>query len=220
VTQSNAELMAVIEPYVGTLSDWILSRGGDIVQGVLQVTIALFVAFFLYRDGHHMSTMVHRLVARMAGHRSAALIATARDTIDGVVRGVLGTSLVQAILMGLTLSIAGIPAAMLLGFLAFVLSLVPMGLIVIWLPAAIWLASHDSMGWAIFMAAAGLFVGTVDNWLRPLLILSKSELPLVPILLGVLGGALMFGFLGIVLGPALLAVGLSLLREWASEPVE
>jgi predicted PurR-regulated permease PerM len=217
VASDNAALTAAIQPYVGQGRDALLALGGDLLQGVFQVTVSLFVAFFFYKDGRVTVDMLSQITTRLVGHRSGHLLDVAGGTINGVVQGVLGTALIQAILMAFAFHVAGIPAAMFLGFASFLLSLIPAGLTLLWLPAAIWLSSQGDSGWAIFIVVWGLFVGTIDNWFRPLLIQNRSsELPLALVLLGVLGGALVFGFLGLFLGPVLLALGYSLLREWGS----
>ncbi|HTY65152.1 MAG TPA: AI-2E family transporter [Alphaproteobacteria bacterium] len=211
-------LSAALQPHIGEARSWLIALGGDLLQGMFQVIVSLFVAFFFYRDGRVTVAILSRIAARLAGHRSGRLLNVAGDTINGVVLGVIGTSLAQAILMGVAFALAGIPAVLLLGFLSFVFSLIPAALILVWLPAALWLAHQGHTAWAVFMGIwGGLFVGTLDNWLRPILIGQRSDLPLALVLLGVLGGALVFGFLGIFLGPVLLAVAYSLVRDWGSE---
>lgn len=214
--QDAAALSATIQPYVGPFRDWLLARGGDVLQGIVQLTLSLTVAFFFYRDGPALLGSLDAVSVRLAGARAGRLIRTAGSTINGVVRGVLGTALIQAILMAIALWAAGVPGAGLLGFASFFLSLIPMALTVIWLPATIWLASQDAGLWAAVIAIWGLFVGQIDNILRPYLIRRGSELPTLLILLGILGGALAFGFIGIFLGPTLLAIGHSLVREWST----
>ena len=88
------------------------------------------------------------------------------------------------------------------------------------LPAVRWLLGQGSMGWAIFMGARGLLVvSSVDNFLKPYLISRGSSLPFVLVFLGAVGGILAFGFIGIFLGPTLLAIGYSLLNEWSASAV-
>jgi predicted PurR-regulated permease PerM len=212
----SAVLNAAVQPYFVPARDWLIARGGDLLQGILQVSLSLIVAFFFYRDGPAVLKVLDAIVARLAGARSGRLLRAAGGTINGVVRGVLGTSLIQAILMASGLWLAGVPGAVFLGLVSFFLSLIPMALALIWIPAAIWLASKDAMAWAGFIAIWGALVGQIDNVLRPYLIRKGSELPTLLIFLGVLGGALVFGFIGIFLGPTLLAVGYSLVQEWGS----
>ena len=132
-----------------------------------------------------------------------------------MVYGVLGTSLAQALLILIGLWITGIPAALLLGLLLFVLALIPSGPVLIWGPAAVWLYLDGEVGSAIFLALWSIAAGLLtDNVLKPWLISRGSDLPLILILFGVIGGAVAFGFLGLFLGPTLLAVGYELIREW------
>ena len=111
----------------------------------------------------------------------------------------------------------GIAAAALLAATAllFVLALIPFGPLLIWGPAAAWLYIDGEIGWAIFVVVWSLAAGFVtDNVLRPYLISRGSDLPLILILFGVIGGAVAFGFLGLFRGPTLRAVGYELIREW------
>jgi predicted PurR-regulated permease PerM len=104
---------------------------------------------------------------------------------------------------------------MLLGVATFVLSLIPVGPPLIWGGAAIWLFYQGSMGWGIFMLLWGmLLISSVDNVVKPLLISRGSNLPFILVMFGVMGGVLAFGFVGIFIGPTLLAVGFSLMKKW------
>jgi predicted PurR-regulated permease PerM len=95
------------------------------------------------------------------------------------------------------------------------MSIVPMGPPLVWIPATVWLYQHDQSGWAGFMALWGLGVSSVDNFVKPWLISQGSALPFILIFFGVIGGALAFGFIGVFLGPTLLAVGFRLVQDWA-----
>jgi len=132
-----------------------------------------------------------------------------------VVYGIVGTAIAQGLVAFIGFLIAGVPGAALLGFLTFLLSMVPVGPPLIWAGAVIWLAFKSSTGWAIFMVIWGFFViSGIDNVIKPLLISRGSSLPFVLVMLGVFGGVFAFGFVGIFLGPTLLAVGYSLVRMW------
>jgi predicted PurR-regulated permease PerM len=137
------------------------------------------------------------------------------QTIRSVVYGILGTALVQGVVAGIGFLIARVPGAVLLGVLTFFMSIVPMGPPLVWIPATVWLYQHDSTGWALFMLVWGLGVSSVDNFVKPWLISQGSTLPFILIFFGVLGGALAFGFIGVFLGPTLLAVGFRVIQDWA-----
>jgi predicted PurR-regulated permease PerM len=159
---------------------------------------------------------------RIAGERADHLLALAGNTVKGVVYGVLGTAFVQAVLAGIGFWIAGVPGAAILGFVTFFLSVIPVGPPLVWIPAALWLYHTGSLGWAIFMAVWGVgVVSMADNVIKPLLISKGTDMPLIWVMLGVFGGALAFGFLGVFIGPTLLAVAYALLRDWTigSEPL-
>jgi predicted PurR-regulated permease PerM len=144
------------------------------------------------------------------------LLEVAGNTVRGVVYGILGTALVQAIMAGVGFAIAGVPGAVLLALLTFFLSVVPVGPPLVWLPAAFWLFHQGRTGWGIFMIIWGIGVSTVDNFVKPWLISQGSAMPFILIFFGVLGGALAFGFIGVFIGPTLLAVGYRIVKEWST----
>jgi len=168
-----------------------------------------------------LAARLQEVTRRIAGTRAQQLVDLAVTTVRGVVYGILGSLLAQGILAGVGFLVAGVPGAFLLGFLTLFLSLVPGGPALLWLPASIWLSKQGATGWAIFLALWGLFVvGTADNVIKPYLIGRGSDLPFILVLLGVLGGAIAFGVIGIFLGPTLLAVGYTVVRDWAlAEPI-
>jgi predicted PurR-regulated permease PerM len=193
----------------------LIDAGLSLGNAIVQLILAMLTAFFLYRDGAAARLGLIAAGRRIAGDNAPRLLRVAQATINGVVYGVLGTALAQALLTLIGLWAAGIPAALLLGLLLFVLALIPFGPLLIWGPAAVWLYIGGESGWAIFVVIWSLAAGVVtDNLLKPYLISRGSDLPLILILFGVIGGAVAFGVLGLFLGPTLLAVGYELLREW------
>lgn len=202
-------------PYAAPLRAWALHQGATLVSGTLQVVVAIVLAFFLYRDGTLVESRLGWAMGRLGGWRARHVLRSAGSTIKSVVIGVLGTALVQGILLGFSFWLAGVPGAIVLGGIGVVLTLVPTGLLLLWLPAGLWLLSEGQMGWAIFIIAwNGLLVGNLDNVLRPYIISRGIRMPMVLILLGVLGGLLTFGIIGVVLGPVLLAVAHTLFQDW------
>ena len=191
--------------------------GGGIVLGVgvAQMSLAAFVAFFLYRDGEALLRAIRVAMDRIIGGSAPRVAKTVAHTVRGVMYGLLGTALAQALVAALGFAIAGVPGVLLLGFGTFVLSLVPVGPPLIWGGAALWLFNQGQTGWGIFMVVWGLvLISGVDNVVKPMLISRGSHLPFLLVLLGVLGGVIAFGFVGLFIGPVLLAVGYSLMREW------
>jgi predicted PurR-regulated permease PerM len=197
----------------------LISAGVAVGNGVVQVLVSVFLAFFLLRDAEVLADRTGLAVDRLTGGRGRHLMQVAGSTVKGVVYGILGTALVQALVAGVGFGIAGVPGAVLLAVLTFFFAISPFGPPIIWIPAALWLFSQGEVGWGVFMSLWGLFgISSVDNFLRPYLISQGSKLPFALIFCGVIGGALAFGFVGVFLGPTLLAVAFRLIEEWAVDP--
>ena len=212
-----AKLWAEAQRFIEPVSSWLLKAGLALGAGVIELALSIFIAFFLFRDGVAVGQRLTATVERIGGERGGHLLTIASKTVRGVVYGILGTALAQAVMAGIGFVIAGVPGAALLALLTFFVSVVPVvGTGLVWLPAAIWLFHQGSTGWGIFMLIWGLGVGNLDNIIKPWLISQGSEMPFILIFFGVLGGAIAFGLIGVFLGPTLLAVGFRLVEEWSS----
>ena len=222
MAHDTAQLLEELRKYVEPVRKFALESGATFAAAVLQLTLSIFIAFFFFRDGETVVERLRSASARIAGERGFQLALVAAVTVRGVVLGILGTALVQGVLAGIGFWIAGIKAAPLLGLLTFLLSPVPIGPPLVWVPAGLWLINNGETGWGLFLLAWGaLVVSTIDNVIKPLIISRGSDLPFVLVLLGVLGGAVAFGFIGVFLGPVLLAVGYALLQAWVKNvPVQ
>ncbi|MEP7206477.1 MAG: AI-2E family transporter [Casimicrobiaceae bacterium] len=211
-----AQFTAEVRKLVDPAKAWLLTGGASIAQGLLQVTLSILIAFFFFRDGDAAVLRLRAVLARLAPRRGARLLDLAAATMRGVVYGILGTAVAQGVLMAIGLWIAGIHAAPLLGLVTFFLSPIPVGPPLVWIPAGLWMMYQGNIGWGVFILVWGaVVVSTIDNVLKPLIISRGSNLPFVLVLLGVLGGVVAFGFIGVFLGPVLLALGVALLSEWA-----
>ncbi|MHA7116537.1 AI-2E family transporter [Pseudomonas promysalinigenes] len=214
--QQGAALLASVKPYLGQVGNWLLARSAQIGSGVLELTLSLIFVFFFYRDGPRLSAFVLRLLNRLVGERADYYLELVAGTVQRVVNGVIGTAAAQGLLALIGFLIAGVPGAIVLGLVTFMLSLIPMGPPLAWIPATGWLVWKGEYGMAVFLGIWGTFViSGVDNVLKPYLISRGGNLPLVIVLLGVFGGLIAFGFIGLFIGPTLLAVGYSLLLEWS-----
>lgn len=216
---SREELLELAKSMLEPARHFLLGGGMLLGSGVAQTSLAVFVSFFLYRDGQLLLGMLAAGMRRIIGPGAPAVAQTVSHTVRGVMYGLLGTALAQALVAVLGFLIAGVPAVPLLGIGTFIASMVPVGPPLIWGGAAFWLFDQGRTGWGIFMLAWGLLlISGVDNVVKPLLISRGSNLPFLLVLLGVLGGVLAFGFVGIFIGPTLLAVLYSLLLNWAAAP--
>ena len=204
-----------LESWIEPATSWLLTGSLALGRGVSQLALSVLISFFLYRDGVAFGDRFVAAATRIAGPSAEPLIALAVNTLHSVVYGILGTAVAQGVMAGIGFLIAGVPGAILLGLLTFFLSIVPMGPPLVWVPASVWLYQNGEGGWAVFMLLWGFGVSSIDNFLKPWLISQGSTLPFILIFFGVIGGALAFGFIGVFLGPTLLAVGYRLVLDWA-----
>jgi predicted PurR-regulated permease PerM len=212
---SRDELFGLLRRFAEPARAFLIAVGRVLGEGILQLTLATFIGFFLYRDGEALMTAVRGIAVRLAGGLGEGVIETVNNTVVGVMYGIVGTALAQGVASAIGFWIAGVPSALLLGAAAFLLSVIPFGAPLVSIAAAVWLFNQNAAGWAVFLALWGvLLVGNIDNVVKPLLISRGAAMPFVLVLLGVLGGVIAFGFIGVFLGPTLLAVGFSLTRRW------
>ncbi|MEI8206639.1 MAG: AI-2E family transporter [Kiritimatiellales bacterium] len=196
---------------------WVLTHSLNFGKGILQLVLSVVIMFVFYRDGERMTARIASGAQRIAGDVSQHLLEVAGNTVRSVVYGIIGTALAQAIVATFGFWLAGVPSPFLLGLLTFLLALIPLGPPLVWIPAAAWLFHAGHFGWGIFMVVWGIFViSGIDNLVRPYLISRGSNLPFVIVLLGAIGGVITFGFIGLFLGPVLLAVGYALAREYTA----
>ena len=203
--------LARLLPTAKTIVLW---GGRALAEGIFQIILSLVIAFFFYRDGNTAANQLHAALHRIAGEKGDRLLDLAGATIRAVIYGILGTSLLQGVVASIGFAIAGVPGAVSLGFVTFLLSLVPGGPPIVAAPAAFWLYRQGSTAWAVFIMAWGLMVAALENVVKPLLISRGGSTPMILVMLGVLGGALSFGVIGMFLGPTLVALGYSLFEQW------
>lgn len=214
---SHEELMKLLSQYSEPMRQFMLQAVQLVMGGFLQLVLVVFVAFFFYRDGVQLAKGITLIVRRLGGELGEDMLNLSCNTVKGVMLGIFGTALAQASVALFGFWLAGVPMPFLLALATFFLSVIPVGPPLVWGGAALWLYNHGSHGWAIFLVFYGLLgISSVDNVVKPILISHSSHLPLLLVVLGVLGGAVAFGFIGIFLGPTLLAVGLTLVAHWVA----
>lgn len=211
----------MILPIVRQVPGFVARNGAQIVGGIAGLIIGFFLmllsAYFFYTEGESIIEELAYL-SPLPAAADREFGATVKDVIDATFRGHVITGGVQGLVTMIGLLIAQVPAALFWGSVATVLSLLPMiGAAIIWVPAAIYLFIAAAMGkvpyWQpIFLTLWGLLVvSTIDNVIRPWAMRGKSQLPAIPLLFAVLGGLQAFGFVGLVLGPLVFALLMSII---------
>lgn len=201
----------IVLPVVHNVPVWIARNGGALLGGVVGLVLGfglvLLAAFYFYVEGETIVAQL-RILSPLPERYDREFAHKFKDVIDATFRGQVMTSLAQAIATGIGLVIAGVPGALLWSFVAMIVSLLPMlGTAAVWVPASVFLYISASMGsrsyfGAIFLTIWGLLVvSTIDNVVRPWAMKGKAQLPAIPLLFAVLGGMQAFGLLGLVIGP-------------------
>lgn len=206
-----------VRPYLRAAGVWILSMTGSVGMLVLHFILTIIIAAILYAHGEAAAEGVLMFARRVGRERGEKAVRLAAAAIRGVALGVIVTALVQSLFAGLGLWVSGVPRPGLLLAVVFVLGVAQIGPLPVLLPAVVWLYWTDNTGWATALLVWSIFVGTLDNFLRPVLIRRGVDLPLLLIIPGVIGGLIAFGVVGLFIGPVLLAVTYTLLESWIRE---
>jgi predicted PurR-regulated permease PerM len=216
--RAGGNLNLLLEPYAEWLRETMLDAAHALADSALQFLLAIVIAGMLWAKGEVLSETLHDVLRRLGGETAAGALDAAGGALRSVAYGVVGTACIQGVLMGLGARLAGVPGPVALGFIVFLLAISQVGAVllpVVWGGAAWWLFRQGATEWGIFMLAWGLvLVSASDNIIRPWLISRGVKMPLTLVILGVFGGFVSFGFLGLFVGPAVLAVAFTLLQAW------
>jgi predicted PurR-regulated permease PerM len=203
-----------LRPWFQEAGLWLLKNSVTIAQSIFNLAMSILIAFFLYRDGDGVIANLREGFKRISGDYAQHLLNVVKNTVQSVVYGAIGTAIAQGAVAGIGFAIAGVPSPMLLALFTFFLSFIPLGPPIVWVIASVWLFSESHIGWGIFMVIYGvLCISSIDNLIKPYIISRSSKLSFIVTFIGVLGGVATFGFIGVFLGPTLLAVGYSLTHE-------
>ena len=209
-----AQTLASIEPQLKEMAGKVLGIMGNIGLGVLQFIVAIIISGFTYSRAEGLQKSLKNFSARAAPQAGEGLVDLAGGTVRSVARGVIGISLIQAILFGIGAIVAGIPLVGLWTFIVLILAIVQVGPGLVIIPVIIfaWTAL-DTFGAAI-LTAYMLPVMLLDNFLKPLIMGRGLPVPMLVIFIGVVGGTLAHGLVGLFVGPIVLALGYELGRAW------
>ena len=213
-------LAGKLTPYAGDLTRWFVAQFGNLGFLLLQFLLTVVVAALMYAQGEAAAHLVHRFATRLAGQRGSDSVQLAGAAIRAVALGVGVTAVLQSVLGGLGLLVAGVPGAGLLTALMFMLCIAQIGPTPVLVPATIWLFWSGQTGWGVLVAIVTAIAVLLDNVLRPVLIRMGADLSLLLIFSGVIGGLLAFGLVGIFVGPVVLAVSYTLLEAWMGDGEE
>ena len=212
-----AGLLARFAPHLTEAAKWAFGQAGSVGGVLIQFLLVVVLSAIMYANGEAGARMVLRFGRRLAGERGENSIILAGQAIRGVALGVGVTAIIQTVLGGIGLAVAGVPFASLLAAVMLMFCIAQLGPSLVLFPAVAWMYWMGDTGWATLLLIWSIFVGTMDNFLRPFLIKKGADLPLLLIFAGVIGGMLGFGLVGIFVGPVMLAVTYTLLLAWIED---
>jgi predicted PurR-regulated permease PerM len=201
-------------PYAGGFVRWFVAQLGGVGVLLVEFLLTVILAAAMYANGELATERLVRFGHRLAGSGGENAVYLAGQTIRGVALGVVVTALAQTVFSGLGLMIAGVPFASVLTAVMLLLAIAQIGVVPVLGAAVAWLFWTGDTPWGTFLLVWTVVAGTMDNFLRPILIRKGADLPLLLIFAGVIGGLLAFGLIGIFVGPVVLAVADTLLNAW------
>ena len=209
------QLQEGLRSRIGGILKFLASVGQQVTQSFITLGLTIFISFFFYIHGNTWATQGQRSLYRLGGDPLASLLNPVANTVRAVVLGLTLTSIVQGFLAGLGFWVIGIKGAVIWGLLTTLLAIIQIPTFFVWLPWGLWLIFAGHLWQGLALLAWGAFaVSTIDNFLRPVFISQGAGIPFLAVLFGVLGGVLAFGTLGIILGPVILSVLLTLWQRW------
>jgi predicted PurR-regulated permease PerM len=207
-----------IAPQLKPLGSSLLGIATNTGVNIIQFLVAIVVAGFLFAPAPTLVDAVKKFARRLVSHRGEEFVRLAGATIRAVSRGVIGISVLQALLAGIGLMVAGVPGASLITTAVLVLGIIQIGPSIVIFPLIIWSWFTFDTTAAVLFTAYMIPVNLIDNLLRPIVMGHGLKTPMLVILIGVLGGTLAYGISGLFLGPIVLAVIWELTVAWMNEP--
>jgi predicted PurR-regulated permease PerM len=217
VVSNSEDLLKGVKPFLGPTFHWLAAQGASLGLAILEILVAIILVGIFLTTETGLTSTFHKIANRLGGASAENLLEVAVRTVRSVAQGVIGTAIIQGFLSGVGFLIAGVPFAIALGVLSFGTAMLQIGTWLVWIPVATWLFYQGETGWALFTSVLGIIINVLDNLIKPLLIGRSAGVPLWVIFIGVVGGLLTIGFIGIFIGPLVMAAGYSIVMGWLSE---
>jgi len=201
-------------PQVQLLGGILLDTVSSVGTGMLKFLVSVIIAGFLFSPGPLLVVAAKSLARRIDATHGEKFVELAGATIRAVSRGVIGISILQAVIGGAGMSLAGVPGASLLTLAILVLGIIQIGPMLIVAPLVVWSWTTMTVGPALALTACMATVSFIDNVLKPFVLTHGLASPRLVTFIGVIGGVLAYGFAGLFVGPVVLAVAWDLANAW------
>ena len=211
------ELAGYVTPHLAEIARWLIGQAGSLLTLFVQLLLTMVFAALLYAKGEAAAAWMVAFARRLAGPHGERAAILSGQAIRAIALGIVVTALVQSVAGGIGLVVTGVPHAAVLTAMMFLLGVAQIGAVPVLVGAVIWLYWQDQTLWGTVMVVWSVITGSLDNFIRPILIKKGADLPLLLVFAGVLGGLLAFGVIGLFIGPVVLAVSYTLLVAWVGE---
>ena len=209
--------LSMIAPQLKPVGQYMLGMARNAGDGTLKFLLSVILTGFVIASGAQFLAMIRALARRINPSSGDKFVDLAGATINAVSRGVMGVSLGQAVVGGIGIGLAKVPAASLLTMAILVLGIIQIGPLLVVAPVIFWAWTHLNTGPAIALTLCMLTVNYMDNVLKPMLLAHGLSTPMLVIFIGVIGGVIAHGLPGLFVGPVVLAVVWDLGKAWIEE---
>jgi predicted PurR-regulated permease PerM len=217
-SQNLAAAFKTIAPQLKGVGSWLLATAAGAGLELLKFIFAIAIAGVLLAHGEACQRAAYAIARRLAGDRGIEFAVLAEATVRSVTRGILGVAFVQSLLAGLGFLVVGVPAAGLWAVVALLLSVIQIGIFPVVIPVLIYVFLTADTVTAVLFLVWSIFVGALDNILKPMVLGRGVAVPMAVIFIGAIGGFLGSGIIGLFVGSVVLVLGYKLFLAWLHEP--
>jgi len=213
-SQNLESVLVKLGPHLKDAALWVIETVGDLGWGLLMFIVAIVIGGALLPVKAQGASTARRIGTIVAGEQGPGLVDLVGASVQSVIRGVIGVAVIQSVLAGLGMLVAGVPGAGLWALLILILAVMQLPPLLVLLPVILYVFSMDSTTTAVLFTVWALLVGASDNVLKPLLMGRGSKTPMLVLFMGSLGGFIAGGILGLFVGAVVLSIGYTVFMAW------
>ncbi|HEX5066882.1 MAG TPA: AI-2E family transporter [Myxococcota bacterium] len=218
LSASNLEAaLTTLAPQLKAVGAWLLGAAANVGLGILQFVFSVIIAGVVLANGQRSQAGLEQLMRRLVGASGHHFVELSESTVRSVATGIVGVALIQSTLAGIGLVLAGVPGAGFWAVVTLFLCVIQVGPTLVLLPAVIYVFSTAETFTAIVFLIFSIFVGLLDNFLKPLLLGRGVDAPILVIFVGAIGGFLSMGIIGLFVGAVVFVLFYTLLKTWLNE---
>lgn len=202
------------EPQIKSAAQFFIGAVANLGLGILMFVFSIIIAGVFLANTTGRKAAIAKVMSRFFGDKGEELSELSNQTVQSVVRGILGIAVLQAILAGIGFLVMGIPGAAILAVICLILAIVQIDILIILIPLSIYAFSHAGMGAAIAFLIWNLIVGLMNNVLKAILLGRGVKAPMAVVFIGAIGGMLAHGIIGLFVGAVVFVLGYTLFINW------